>query len=118
MYRQNANNRTKFLRNFTEKIIRFLSKFKFNLVCLANLWPKAVVEDPAECQIFLEAFFICNNINTNLNENFHTYLSYHSFKPLFLFFQISARNSFKKFENEKWPKAGYLPLCQIYVRYI
>ena len=25
---------------------------------------------------------------------------------LFLFFQISARSSLKKFENEKWPKAG------------
>ena len=25
-----------------------------------------------QCQIFLEALFICNNINTNLNENFHT----------------------------------------------
>ena len=32
------------------------------------------------------------------------------FKPLFLFFQISARSSLKKFENEKWPKAEYLPL--------
>ena len=36
-------------------------------------------------------------------------MSYHSFKPLFLFIQISARSSLKKFENEKWPKAGYLP---------
>ena len=53
----------------------------------------------AKCQIFLEALFICNNINTNLNKNFH-----------FLFFQVSARSSLKKFENEKWPKAGYLPL--------
>ena len=25
-----------------------------------------------KCQIFLEALFICNNIHTNLNENFHT----------------------------------------------
>ena len=64
----------------------------------------------AKCQIFLEALFTCNNVNTNLNEHFHTYLSYHSFKPLFLFFQISARSSLKKFENEEWPKAGYLPL--------
>ena len=64
--------------------------------------------------IFLEALFICNYINTNLNKIFHTQLSYHSFKPLFLFFQISA-SSFKKFENEKWPKAGYLPL-QIAIR--
>ena len=24
----------------------------------------------AKCKIFLEALFICNNINTNLNENF------------------------------------------------
>ena len=36
--------------------------------------------------------------------------SYHSFKSLFLFFQISARTSLKKFENEKWPMAEYLPL--------
>ena len=64
----------------------------------------------AKCQIFLEALFICNNINTNLNKKFHTYSSYHSFKPLFLFFQISAKSSLKKFENKKWPKAGYLPL--------
>ena len=63
----------------------------------------------AKYQIFLEALFICSNINTNLNENFHTWLSYHYFKPLFLFFQISA-SSLKKFENEKWPKAWYLPL--------
>ena len=57
-------------------------------------------------QIFLEALFICNNINTNLNKNFHTQLSYQSFKLLFLFFQISARSSLKKFANEQWPKAG------------
>ena len=69
------------------------------------LWPNV--------KFFLEALFICNNINTNLNKNFHTYLSYHSFKPLFLFFQISARSSLKKFANEKWPKAGYLPLICI-----
>ena len=25
-----------------------------------------------KCQIFLEALFICNTINTNLNKNFHT----------------------------------------------
>ena len=56
----------------------------------------------ANCQIFLEGLFTCNNINTNLNKNFHTLL--------FLFFQISARSILKKFENEKWPKAGYLPL--------
>ena len=31
-------------------------------------------------------------------------------KPLFLFFQISVSSSLNKFENEKWPKAGYLPL--------
>ena len=64
----------------------------------------------AEFQIFLEVLFICNNINTNLNKNFHTY----SFKRLFLFFQISARSSLKKFENEKWPKAGYFPLYPLY----
>ena len=64
----------------------------------------------AKCQIFLEALFICNNINTNLNENFHTQLSYHSFRPLLLFLQIFARSSLKKFENEKWPKAGSHPL--------
>ena len=65
----------------------------------------------AKCQIVLKALFICYNTNTNLNKNFHTQLSYRSFKPLFLFFHISARSSLKKFENEKWPKAGYLPLC-------
>ena len=54
-----------------------------------------------KCQICLEALFTCYNINTNLNKNFHTWLSYHSFKPLFLFFQLSARSSLKKFENEK-----------------
>ena len=64
----------------------------------------------AKCQIFWEALFICNNINTNLNKIFYILLSYHSFKPLFVFFQISARSSLKKFENEKWLKAGYLPL--------
>ena len=63
----------------------------------------------AKCQIFLEPLFICNHININQNKNVHTYLSYHSFKPSFLFFQISA-SSLKKFENEKWPKAGYIPL--------
>ena len=46
-------------------------------------------------------------MNTNLNKNFHTESNYHSFKPLFLFFQIAARSSLKKIENEKWPKAGY-----------
>ena len=55
-------------------------------------------------------YFICNNTNTNLNKNSHTHLTYQSFKPFFLFFPISARSSLKKFENEKWPKAGYLPL--------
>ena len=57
----------------------------------------------AKCQIFLEALFICNNINTNLNKNFHT------FKPLLIFSEISA-SGLKKFENKKWPKAGYVPL--------
>ena len=65
----------------------------------------------AKCQIFLEVFFICNNINTNLNKIFHTQFHTYSFKPLFLFFQISARSSLKKCQNEKFPKAGYLPLC-------
>ena len=55
----------------------------------------------AKCQIFLEALFICNNINTNPNRDFHTSLSYHSFKPLFLFLQVSAKSSLKKFENAK-----------------
>ena len=82
----------------------------FSVYRNANVWPKAGVEVWAKRQIFLEALFVCNNINTNLNKNFHTYLSYHFFKPLSLFFQISARSSLKKFENEKWPKAGYLPL--------
>ena len=80
-----------------------------------KLLPKMLVQKGslpwAKCQIFLKALFICNNINKNLNKNFHTKLNYRSFKSLFLFFQISARSSWKKFENEKWPKAGYLPLC-------
>ena len=62
----------------------------------------------AKCQIFSATLFICNNINTNLTKNFHTYLIYHSVKPLFLFFQISARSSLKKIRKRK--KAGYLPL--------
>ena len=66
----------------------------------------------AKCQILLEAFFISNNINSNLNKNFHTQLSYYSFKPLFLFFQIFA-SSLKKFKNKKWPKAGFFPLFDI-----
>ena len=54
----------------------------------------------AKCRIFLEALFICNNINTNLNKNFHTKLNYHSL-PLFLFFQneklsFSWKNSCKE----------------------
>ena len=60
----------------------------------------------AKCQIFLEALFMCNNINTKQKKSIH---SYHSFKPLFLFFQIFT-SSLKKFEKEKCPKAGYLPL--------
>ena len=39
--------------------------------------------------------------------------SYHFFKPLFLFFQISARRSLKKFKNEKWLKARYLSLYYV-----
>ena len=65
----------------------------------------------AKFQIFLEALFICNNFITNLNENFHTYWSRYFF--FFFFFQISARSSLKKFENEKWPKVGYLPLSHL-----
>ena len=69
----------------------------------ANVWPREGSRTLpwAKCQIFLEVLFICNNIHTNLNKKFHTQLSYHSFKPLFLFFQISARSSLKKFENKK-----------------
>ena len=64
----------------------------------------------AKCHIFLEALFICNNINTNLNKNFDTQLRYDYFKPLFLYFQISAISSFKKFENEKCgPRQGTFP---------
>ena len=62
----------------------------------------------AQCQICLEAFFICNNVNKNINKIFHTYLSL--FQNVIFFFQISARSSWKKFKTEKWPKAGYLPL--------
>ena len=52
---------------------------------------------------FLETLFICNNIDKNLNKNFHTYLSYHSVELLFLFFYICAISSSKKFEK-KLPK--------------
>ena len=42
----------------------------------ANVWPKAEVEDPALGQmsnfIWKRFLFICNNIDTNLNENFYT----------------------------------------------
>ena len=55
----------------------------------------------AKRQIFLEVLFISNNINTNLNKNYDTQLNCRSVKPLFLFFQISAKSSLKKFENEK-----------------
>ena len=37
----------------------------------------------AEYEIFFETLFICNNVNTNVNENFYAQLSYHSFKSLF-----------------------------------
>ena len=63
----------------------------------------------AKCQIFLQVLFICNNINTNLIKKIFK-SAFHSFKPLFLFFEISPRTSLKKFQSEKWPKAGYLPL--------
>ena len=68
--------------------------------------------------IFLEALFICNNINTNLNKNFHTQLGYHSFKPLFLFFLIYARSTLKKFGNETLSKAGYLPLLNSLISHL
>ena len=55
-------------------------------------------------------FILCNNIDKNLNKNFHSWLSYHSFKPLLLFFQICTISILKKFEKEKWPKARYLSL--------
>ena len=48
-------------------------------------------------KFFFEVLFIFNNINTNLNKNFHTHSYYYSCKPLFLFFQISARTLKKKF---------------------
>ena len=64
----------------------------------------------AKCQIFLEALFICNNINTNLNKNFYTWLSYHSFKPLFLFFLIFA-SSFKNSKNR--PKQATFPYSNL-----
>ena len=64
----------------------------------------------AKCQILLDTLFICNDIDKNLNKNFYSSLSYRSFKLLFLFFQVCAISNSKKFEMEKWPKAGYLPL--------
>ena len=53
----------------------------------------------ANFQIFMETLFICNYIGKNLNQNFQSQLSYHSFKLLFLFFQNCALSSSKKFEK-------------------
>ena len=64
----------------------------------------------AEYLMFLETLFICNNIDKNPNNNSHSQLSYHSLKPVIFIFLICAISSSKKFEKEKWPKAGYLSL--------
>ena len=61
----------------------------------------------AKCQIFLKTHFIYNNITTNPNKNFHTYLSHHSFKPLFLFLKISARTSLKKIQKRKMVQSKF-----------
>ena len=58
----------------------------------------------AKCQIFSAALFICNNINTNINKKFHTLVKLSLFQTVIFIF-----SRLKKFENEKWPKAGYLP---------
>ena len=44
-----------------------------------------------------------------VNDN-HSKKNYHSFKLLSSFLQICTISSSKKFEEEKWSKAGYLPL--------
>ena len=65
-----------------------------------------------KCQIFLEAVFICNNINTNITKiSIH---SYHFFKPLFSFFHISVRSSLKRFENEIGPWQGTFLIALIW----
>ena len=45
----------------------------------------------AKYQIFLETLFIGNDIDKNLNKKFHSYLSYHSFKLLFLFLNFCLK---------------------------
>ena len=64
-------------------------------------------------KFFLEKLFICNIIDKNLNKNFDSYLSYYSFKLLFLFFQVCAINSSKKFEKKNGSRQGTFPyfLC-------
>ena len=64
----------------------------------------------AKCHIFLEALFIWNNINTNLNKKFPYIVKLSLFQTVIFYFLIAAISSLKKFENEKWLKAGYLPL--------
>ena len=68
----------------------------------------------AKCQTFLEALFICNNIDTNLNKNFQH--SYHSFKPSFNFFYF-CEMQFEKIRKRKMaqgrvpsPKLNFLKL--------
>ena len=49
----------------------------------------------AKCQIFLETLFICNNIDKNLNENFHSYS-----QTIFIFSNL-CDNEFKKIRKRK-----------------
>ena len=49
---------------------------------------------------FLKALFICNNTNLNKSKQIFPYIVKLSlFQTLFLFFQVFARSSLKKFEN-------------------
>ena len=77
------------------------------------LWPfrfclneKKITLPWAKCRIFFTSLFICNNIDTNLNKNFHTYLSYHSLK--FFFFKF-LRVVWKNFKTKTGPRQDTFP---------
>ena len=54
-----------------------------------------------ECQIFFEALFICNNINTNLNINFHTLSNRY-----FYFFKFLREVVWKNSKTKNGPRQG------------
>ena len=63
----------------------------------------------AQCHIFLETLFICNDIDKNLNKNFQTYSSYHSFELLFLLFQICVISRLKNWKIKNGPRQDTFP---------